>query len=247
MKRFHVHMHVEDLAKNVTFYSALFNQQPARTEADYAKWMLEDPPVNFAISTRGNRLGVDHLGIQVDSADELLVLKRQSAHARIARQDEGETTCCYARSNKYWLTDPQGLAWEQFHTLDNIPVFSQTRMGAAPARCGPAPAKELDARSSSPAAVNQTTRLVRETLGGRRHGTYCDAGLHGFAQPASCRAVVEQARSDLGRQPGCAGPSARRSESSRYNLGVLLSKTNAPPAYVPHFFKRSSFGLQHPV
>lgn len=165
MKRFHVHMHVEDLAKNVTFYSALFNQQPARTEADYAKWMLEDPPVNFAISTRGNRLGVDHLGIQVDSADELLVLKRQSAHARIARQDEGETTCCYARSNKYWLTDPQGLAWEQFHTLDNIPVFSQTRMGAAPACCGPAPAKELDARSSSPAAVNQTTRLVRETLG----------------------------------------------------------------------------------
>ena len=125
MKRFHVHVHVEDLAKNIAFYSSLFNQQPARTESDYAKWMLQDPPVNFAISTRGGAAGVDHLGIQVESEEELAELRGQAARADLALQDQGETTCCYARSDKYWVTDPQGVAWEQFHTLESIPVFSQ--------------------------------------------------------------------------------------------------------------------------
>lgn len=132
MKRFHLHLHVDDLARNIAFYSAMFNQPPARTEADYAKWMLQDPPVNFAISTRGAKPGLDHLGIQVESADELQVLKAQAAQADMALRDEGETTCCYARSDKYWLTDPQGIAWEQFHTLDNIPVF---REGTAASTC----------------------------------------------------------------------------------------------------------------
>lgn len=125
MKRFHVHMHVEDLARNIAFYTAMFQQQPARTESDYAKWMLQDPPLNFAISTRGNKPGVDHLGIQVETAEELQVLKAQARQADMALFDEGETSCCYARSDKYWITDPQGIAWEQFQTLDNIPVFSQ--------------------------------------------------------------------------------------------------------------------------
>jgi lactoylglutathione lyase len=125
MKRFHVHVHVNDLQKNIAFYSAMFDQQPARTEADYAKWMLADPPVNFAISTRGNATGVDHLGIQVDSKDDLAALRGNAAKADMAVLDEGETSCCYARSDKYWVTDPQGIAWEQFHTLDNIPVFSE--------------------------------------------------------------------------------------------------------------------------
>jgi len=141
MKRFHVHVHVDNLAQNIAFYSALFNQAPARTEGDYAKWMLQDPPVNFAISTRGDKPGVDHLGIQVESSEDLQALKAQAAQADMALLDEGKTTCCYARSDKYWVTDPQGIAWEQFHTLDNIPVFSQKssepNQAQAPACCAP--------------------------------------------------------------------------------------------------------------
>ena len=138
MKRFHVHMHVDDLPKNIAFYSAMFNQPPARTEADYAKWMLEDPPVNFAISTRGDKPGVDHLGIQVGTAEELAALKDNATRADMALLDEGETTCCYARSDKYWVTDPQGMAWEQFHTLDSTPLSSQQRPAPAQARaCRP--------------------------------------------------------------------------------------------------------------
>ena len=125
MKRFHVHLHVDDLAKSVGFYSKLFATEPARLEGDYAKWMLEDPPVNFAISTRGTQPGIDHLGIQTDDPAELAALKARAEAADIALLDEGETTCCYARSEKHWLTDPQGIAWEHFHTLANIPVFSE--------------------------------------------------------------------------------------------------------------------------
>jgi lactoylglutathione lyase len=131
MKRFHVHLHVQDLNQNISFYSALFGQAPARTENDYAKWMLQDPPVNFAISTRGAQTGLDHLGFQVESDEELHALKSRAEQAELAMHDEGETTCCYARSDKYWLTDPQGLAWEQFHTLDHIPTFSETASAAS--------------------------------------------------------------------------------------------------------------------
>lgn len=135
MKRFHVHMHVADLAANIAFYSAMFNQQPDRSETDYAKWMLADPPVNFAISTRGAKPGLDHLGIQVESSEELTELKSNARRADMTLRDEGETTCCYARSDKYWLTDPQGIAWEQFHTLDSIPVFSAAQSSRASRSC----------------------------------------------------------------------------------------------------------------
>lgn len=135
MKRFHIHVHVDDLAKNIAFYSAMFNEQPARAEADYAKWMLADPPVNFAISTRGSATGVDHLGIQVDNKEDLEALRAQAAKADMAIFDDGETSCCYARSDKYWVTDPQGIAWEQFHTLDSIPVFSERQAQSAEAAC----------------------------------------------------------------------------------------------------------------
>jgi lactoylglutathione lyase len=138
MKRFHVHVHVDDLAKNIAFYSAMFDQPPARTEADYAKWMLDDPPVNFAISTRGSATGVDHLGIQVDSKEQLQELRGRAAKADMALLDEGETTCCYARSDKYWVTDPQGIAWEQYHTLDSIPVFSLPKAQAGGSCCAAA-------------------------------------------------------------------------------------------------------------
>lgn len=125
MKRFHVHLHVADLAHSVAFYSKLFGAQPTRVESDYAKWMLDDPRVNFAISTRGSAPGVDHLGFQVDDASELAELKARAQDADLALLDEGATSCCYARSEKHWVTDPQGIAWEHFHTLGNIPTFNE--------------------------------------------------------------------------------------------------------------------------
>ena len=125
MKRFHVHAHVEDLQASIAFYSRMFAAEPTRVESDYAKWMLDDPRINFAISTRGGKTGVDHLGIQTDTEQELVALKAQAEAADLTLHDVGETTCCYARSDKYWLTDPQGIAWEQFHTLNGIPTFSE--------------------------------------------------------------------------------------------------------------------------
>ena len=135
MKRFHVHVHVADLAQSIGFYSKLFAAAPTRREGDYAKWMLEDPPLNFAISTRGRETGVDHLGFQTDDPAELAELKSRASAADLALLDEGETTCCYARSEKHWVTDPQGVAWEQFHTLEDIPVFSRPAAARAGACC----------------------------------------------------------------------------------------------------------------
>jgi catechol 2,3-dioxygenase-like lactoylglutathione lyase family enzyme len=138
VKRFHVHAHVEDLAASIAFYSKMFAAEPARVESDYAKWMLDDPRVNFAISTRGGKPGVDHLGIQTDSAEELVELKARAEAADVALLDEGETTCCYARSQKHWVTDPQGIAWEHFHTLCSSPLFNEAPTGnlpVAPACC----------------------------------------------------------------------------------------------------------------
>lgn len=127
MKRFHVHIHVDDLARNIDFYSKMFGAQPARVEADYAKWMLDDPAVNFAISTRGQgHVGLDHLGIQVDDEADLTALKAQAQAADLALIDEGATTCCYARSDKHWVLDPQGLPWEHFRTLGTIPTFRES-------------------------------------------------------------------------------------------------------------------------
>jgi hypothetical protein len=140
MKRFHVHLHVDDLGRSIGFYSKLFGAEPSRVEPDYAKWMLDDPALNFAISTRGERAGVDHLGIQVDDAQGLAELEARARAADLSLLDEGATTCCYARSEKHWITDPQGVAWEHFHTLGDIPVFREARPPEAPraACCGPA-------------------------------------------------------------------------------------------------------------
>jgi catechol-2,3-dioxygenase len=130
MKRFHVHAHVQDLQASVAFYSKMFAAEPTRLETDYAKWMLEDPRVNFAISTKS---GVDHLGFQTDSTDELAELKQRATEADMTLMDEGAASCCYARSEKHWVTDPQGIAWEHFHTLENIPVFSESVAVVVPA------------------------------------------------------------------------------------------------------------------
>lgn len=127
MKRFHVHVHVRDLEQSVAFYERLFGAAPAKVEPGYAKWMLDDPRLNFAISTRSSgTVGVDHLGFQAEDAAELAALKARAQAADAPLFDEGETTCCYARSEKHWVTDPQGIAWEQFHTLADVPMFSES-------------------------------------------------------------------------------------------------------------------------
>jgi len=124
MKRFHVHVSVPDLVTSIRFYSTLFGTEPAVVKSDYAKWMLEDPRVNFAISQRGGKTGVNHLGLQTDSGAELDALNGQLQQAELATHAEKETACCYARSNKYWVTDPTGIAWETFHTLGDVPTFN---------------------------------------------------------------------------------------------------------------------------
>jgi catechol 2,3-dioxygenase-like lactoylglutathione lyase family enzyme len=147
MKRLHVHLGVADLERSIRFYSALFAAEPSLRQADYAKWQLDDPRVNFAISTRGKKPGLDHLGIQTESDAELDELGTRLAQADVAVLPQKNAACCYARSDKYWTLDPQGVAWESFHTLDSIPVFgadtaSQVR-GEKAACCAPsAPALE---------------------------------------------------------------------------------------------------------
>lgn len=142
MKRFHVHVAVDDLDASIQFYSTVFGAAPAVVKPDYAKWMVEDPQINFAISARGSAAGIDHLGIQVDSDEELAALREQVTGAKIAAQEQANAECCYARSDKYWTTDPQGIAWETFHTLDAIPVYGETSRGPARACCGAAPIAE---------------------------------------------------------------------------------------------------------
>ena len=150
MKRFHVHVSVNDLNANVRFYSSMFGGAPTVLKPDYAKWMLDDPRINFAISSRGVKTGVDHLGVQVESESELTELRRQVAEADIARLDQTSAECCYARSDKYWTTDPQGVAWETFHTLDSIPVYGKTERTDRSSCCAAAPA--ADSRSEKPGA-----------------------------------------------------------------------------------------------
>ena len=125
MKRLHVHVAVHDLQQSIRFYSALFAAEPAVKKDDYAKWMLDDPRVNFAISTRASKAGLDHLGIQAENAAELEDLGSRLAQADVAVTAQKGASCCYAKSDKYWTIDPQGIAWESFHTLDSVPMYGQ--------------------------------------------------------------------------------------------------------------------------
>jgi len=135
MKRFHVHVHVRDLQANVDFYSRLFGAQPTRLESDYAKWMLDDPRLNFAISSRGDAPGIGHLGFQAETDEELVQLRTLADAADAAVRDEGATTCCYAHSDKHWVTDPQGVAWEQFRTTGDIATFREVEPAAQAGAC----------------------------------------------------------------------------------------------------------------
>jgi hypothetical protein len=153
MKRMHVHVAVENLQRSIGFYSALFATPPAAIKSDYAKWMLEDPRVNFAISTRGRQPGLDHLGIQVEDKEELneIYARLQKAGGTIIEQ--GQTSCCYAKSEKSWIDDPAGIAWETFLTTGESTNYGDgtgerdarvahakaccmPQVAAAPAACG---------------------------------------------------------------------------------------------------------------
>ena len=135
MKRFHIHISVEDLNKNITFYSQLFNAEPTVLKQDYAKWALDDPSINFAISNRAGKVGLDHVGIQTDTDEELSNLRHQLETAGIKGIAQNETTCCYTRSDKYWIQDPQGIAWETFHSLESVPVFGETQANVNEGAC----------------------------------------------------------------------------------------------------------------
>ncbi|MGB2817057.1 MAG: ArsI/CadI family heavy metal resistance metalloenzyme [Burkholderiaceae bacterium] len=137
MKRFHVHVGVEDLDASIRFSSALFGAEPTVRKSDYAKWMVEDPRLNFAISRRGEgrRVGVNHLGLQVDSDAELEALRSQAEHADLAAAAEKGVNCCYATSNKYWYTDPTGLPWETYHSLGQVEFFGDERVADKPSAC----------------------------------------------------------------------------------------------------------------
>lgn len=126
MKRLHIHLSVDDLDASSRFYTALFATEPTVRKPDYAKWMLEDPRVNFAISTRSAKRGLDHLGIQVESAEDLEALRQQLAQTEQAILSQPDTSCCYARSSKHWIADPQGVAWETFHTLEDVPLYGES-------------------------------------------------------------------------------------------------------------------------
>lgn len=139
MKRFHVHVSVNDLDQSIRFYSTLFGSVPAVTKPDYAKWMLEDPRINFAISTGHNRVGINHLGLQTDTDEELEGINDQLQRADVATAAEKDVSCCYARSNKYWVKDPAGVAWETFHSLGTVPIYGASSEQVAPqSACGSA-------------------------------------------------------------------------------------------------------------
>jgi len=135
MKRIHIHIGVENLDESIRFYSAIFGAEPVKTKPDYAKWMLEDPRVNFAISTRASKNGVDHLGIQVDDNDELQEIRARVKAADMAVFEEGETVCCYAKSEKSWVQDPAGIAWEAYRTMEDAQIFSSKDAARESACC----------------------------------------------------------------------------------------------------------------
>ena len=144
MKRMHLHVNVPDLSRSIAFYRTLFGTAPIVVKDDYAKWMLEDPKVNFAISQRGRTMGVDHIGIQVDSADELAELANRLKSAGTDTLDQTATTCCYARSDKSWVNDPAGVRWETFFTHGEATAYGEDEVlpeAGASACCAPQPAK----------------------------------------------------------------------------------------------------------
>jgi catechol 2,3-dioxygenase-like lactoylglutathione lyase family enzyme len=158
MKRLHLHVSVPDLAQSIRFYEALFGAPPTVVKDDYAKWMLEDPRVNLAISQRGATLGVDHVGIQTDTAEELAVLATRLKAAGEKTFDEAAATCCYARSDKSWLSDPAGVRWETFFTFGEATTYGEDASVAALA--APGEAAQACCAAPAPAAAPQAAKVA---------------------------------------------------------------------------------------
>ena len=139
MKRIHLHVAVDDLAKSISFYSILFGTSPTVEKVDYAKWMLDDPLVNFAVSQRGAKAGLDHIGIQVENSEELIEIKTRLETADMNMLTQEGTNCCYAKSDKHWVQDPSGIAWETYLTLASAPTFNNVpeNIAAKSACCVP--------------------------------------------------------------------------------------------------------------
>lgn len=153
MNRFHVHLNVADLPASIKFYQELFGTEPSVRKDDYAKWMLEDPRINFAISNTGRTPGIDHLGIQVDSDGELAALGERLDAAGGAVVPEDAAVCCYAKSDKLWTEDPQGTRWETFHTIGDAPTYHGASEAACATRggaCTPDAAAMHDLPASAP-------------------------------------------------------------------------------------------------
>jgi catechol 2,3-dioxygenase-like lactoylglutathione lyase family enzyme len=159
MKRLHIHIGVEQLEEAIQFYSKLLGAGPVKRKADYAKWMVDDPRVNLAISTRVATKGVDHLGIQVDDDQELTDIRKRLTVEKISPTDEGETICCYAKSDKSWVLDPAGIAWEAYRTMEDVEIFSAPSVPAETACCTPV----LQARYES------ETKIPEQELGNCCH------------------------------------------------------------------------------
>ena len=130
MQRLHLHLGVKNLNESINFYKNLFKSEPTKVKSDYAQWILEDPKINFAISTRVKINGVDHLGIQVDDVKELNEIRSNLDKADIATHSDGKVTCCYAKSEKSWVNDPDGdgVAWEAYHTMEDAEIFNESEI-----------------------------------------------------------------------------------------------------------------------
>jgi len=156
MKRLHVHIAVDDLTRSIDFYSTLFSAEPTVLKGDYAKWMLDDPRVNLAISQRGATAGVEHLGIQVETGDELAEVYERLRDADASVLEEGATNCCYAKSEKSWVQDPSGVAWEVFHTTGDSAVYgggpeaADGRLTSTPSGMALAPVPQPEPRPAAP-------------------------------------------------------------------------------------------------
>lgn len=171
MKRLHVHVAVADLQQSVRFYATLFAAEPTVLKPDYAKWMLEDPRVNFAISARGAVPGIEHLGLQVEDEAELAAVYGRLQEAEGTVLEEGATTCCYAKSEKAWISDPTGIAWEAFLTRGEHTTYGDSALirhgadGEVSACCGPKPdfaaAKAPEAAAASCCAPTESAATAK--------------------------------------------------------------------------------------
>lgn len=160
MKRMHIHIAVNQITDNINFYSTIFGENPTVVREDYAKWELTEPAVNFAISNRGHKIGINHLGIQVESESELNEIAQRLENAEITSSPQTGSSCCYAHSNKHWAMDPQGIAWESFHTLGEIPIFGEDTISdnnnESSGCCIPLTKSELDDNDAACCVPNES-------------------------------------------------------------------------------------------